>query len=213
MTLQPQHTVNAPAILTNEQRQRVADAFESGQSVNTLRNYAGQFREWCEHEGQSTLPASPEVVAAYAMELADDGKSMSTVRLAVAAIVDAHRRAGLDSPVIVGVSETLRGPARQIGVSQKQAKPLDADSLAAIKATAFTPGRSRGGSMESESAALKCGQLDVALRRGTARLRGCAAPLARRPRCRRRCRSYIHRALQDRPRGRGLLRGDPSGDA
>ncbi len=96
-------------------------------------------------------------------KLADDGKSMSTIRLAVAAIVDAHRRVGLDSPVTAGVSETLRGLARQIGVSQKQVRPLDADALASIRATAFTPRRSRGGSMESEETALNRGRLDVAL--------------------------------------------------
>ena len=102
MTLQTQHTVNAPATLSDEQRRRVADALENAQSVNTRRNYAGQFRKfrsWCEGEGQSALPASPEVVAAYAAELVAEGKSMSTVRLAVSAIVDAHRRVGLESPV------------------------------------------------------------------------------------------------------------------
>ena len=117
------------------------------------RNYAGQlrkFRAWCEREGQSPLPASPELVAAYAAELVDDCKSMSTVRLAVSAIVDAHRSVGLESPVNAGVSETLRGLARRVGASQKQAKPLDADALAAIRATAFTPRRSRGGSLECE---------------------------------------------------------------
>ena len=102
MTLQTQHTVNAPATLSDEQRQRVSDALENAQSVNTRRNYAGQYRKfsaWCEREKQSALPASPEVVAAYAAELMDDGKSMSTVRLAVSAIVDAHKRVGLESPV------------------------------------------------------------------------------------------------------------------
>ena len=144
----------------------MSDALESAQSVNTRRNYAGQYRKfhtWCEHEGQAPLPASPEVVAAYATELVDDGKSMSTVRLAVAAIVDAHRRVGLESPQTTGVTETLRGLSRQVGVAQKQAKPLDADSLAAIKATAFTSRRSRGGSLESEVTALSCGRLDIAL--------------------------------------------------
>ena len=62
-----------------------------------------------------------------------------------------------------GVSETLRGLTRQIGASQKQAKPLDADALAAIRATAYMPRRSRGGSMESEETALKRGREDVAL--------------------------------------------------
>ena len=166
MTLQTQHTVNAPATLTDEQRQRVSDALENAQSVNTRRNYAGQFhkfRAWCQGEGQSALPASPEVVAAYAAELVAEGKSMSTVRLAVASIVDAHRRVDLESPVNAGVTETLRGLARRVGASQKQAKPLDADALAAIRATAFTPRRSRGGSLESEVFALKRGRLDIAL--------------------------------------------------
>ena len=166
MTLQTQHTMNAPATLTDEQRRRVADALENAQSENTRRNYAGQyrkFRAWCEREEQSALPAQSEVIAAYAAELAEDGKSMSTIRLAVAAIVDAHRRVGLESPQTTGVTETLRGLSRQVGVSQKQARPLDADSLAAIKATAFTPRRSRGGSLESEATALRRGRLDVAL--------------------------------------------------
>ena len=166
MTLQTQHTVNAPAILSDEQRRRVSDALENAQSVNTRRNYAGQFRkfrDWCEREEQSPLPASPEVVAAYAAELVDDGKSMSTVRLAVSAIVDAHKRVGQESPVNAGVAETLRGLTRQTGVNQKQARPLDADALAAIRATAVTPRRSRGGSMETEETALKRGRLDIAL--------------------------------------------------
>ena len=166
MTLQTKHTANAPATLSDEQRRHVSDALENAQSVNTRRNYAGQYRKfsaWCEREFQSALPAQPEVVAAYAAELVAEGKSMSTVRLAVSAIVDAHRSVGLESPVSVGVSETLRGLARRVGASQKQAKPLDADALAAIRATAFTPRMSRGGSVETEATALKRGQLDIAL--------------------------------------------------
>ena len=150
MTLRTQQPTpdSSPAVLTDEQHRRVADALENAQSENTRRNYAGQyrkFRAWCEREKQSALPAQPEVVAAYAAELAVEGKSMSTIRLAVAAIVDAHRRVGLESPQTTGVSETLRGLSRQVGVSQKQARPLDADALAAIRATALTPRTTRGG--------------------------------------------------------------------
>ena len=166
MTLQTQQTVNAPALITEEQRRRVARALKNAQSENTRRNYDSQFRKfsaWCEHERYLPLPAAPEIVAAYAAELADLGKSISTVRLAVASIADAHKRAGLDSPVNAGVSETLRGLARQVGVRQKQAKPLDADALAAIRATALTPRRSRGGSMESAETAVRRGQMDIAL--------------------------------------------------
>ena len=113
----------------------MADALESSQSENTCKNYASQlrqFRSWCHQENYFALPASPEVVAAYAAEMADDGKSMSTIWLAVAAIVDAHRLVGLESPQNDGVSETLRGLSSQIGVSQKQARPLDADALASV---------------------------------------------------------------------------------
>ena len=109
-TLQPT-SENAPAVLTDEQRRRVADALESAQSENTRRNYAsqfGKFRTWCEQEGYSPIPAQPKVLAAYATELADDGKSMSTIRLAVAAIVDAHRRVGLESPQTTGVTDGTR---------------------------------------------------------------------------------------------------------
>ena len=67
MTLQTQHTVHAPATLTDEQRRRVSDALENAQSVNTRRNYAGQFRKfraWCEQQDYSPLPAQPEVLSA-----------------------------------------------------------------------------------------------------------------------------------------------------
>ena len=136
MTLQTQQPTpeHSPAVLTDEQRRRVADALENAQSVNTRRNYAGQFRkfcEWCEHRNRAALPAPPEVVAAYPTELVSDGKSMSTVRFSVAAIVDAHRRVGLESTVNAGVSETLYGLAGQTDVNQKQAKLLDAYALVA----------------------------------------------------------------------------------
>ena len=168
MTLQTQQPQpeNTPAVLTEDQRRRVAYALESAQSENTRKNYAsqvGKFRTWCEQEEFPYLPTQPEVLAAYAAELADDGKSMSTIRLAVAAIVDAHRRVGLESPQTAGVTETLRGLSRQLGVSQKQARPLDADALAAIRATALNPRKSRGGSFETEETALRRGRPDIAL--------------------------------------------------
>ena len=70
---------------------------------------------------------------------------------------------GLESPQTTGVTETLRGLSLQLGVSQKQARPLDADALAAIRATALTPRTTRGGSLEMEDTALRRGRLDIAL--------------------------------------------------
>ena len=119
MTLQTQRptTENAPAISIEDQRRRVADSLEGAQSGTTRKNYASQFRKfgiWCEQENFSSLPAQPKVLAAYAAELADEGRSMFTIRLAMAAIGDAHRRVGLESPQSAGIRETLRGLSRQV---------------------------------------------------------------------------------------------------
>ena len=118
MTLQPLQTVNAPATLTDEQRQRVSDALENAQSVNTRRNYAGQLRQfqsWCHQENYSALPAQSEVVAAYVAELADEGKSMSTIRLAVGG----HRgRPQARGPGISTDCRRHRNPARSVKTSR-----------------------------------------------------------------------------------------------
>ena len=71
MVLQTQQPTpeNSPAVLTEEQRRRVANVLENAQSENTRKNYASQFRKfrtWCEQESYSPLPAQPEVLAAYA---------------------------------------------------------------------------------------------------------------------------------------------------
>jgi site-specific recombinase XerD len=61
MTLQtPDKIDNAPGVLTEEQRRRVANALESAQSENTRKNYASQLRQfqsWCRQENYSPLPA------------------------------------------------------------------------------------------------------------------------------------------------------------
>ena len=120
---------------------------------------------WCQQENYSPLPAQPEVLAAYAAELGDDGKSMSTVRLAVAAIVDAHRRVGLESPQTTGVSETLRGLSRRVRRKPESRRDhLDADALAAIRATALTSANNAWAARLSlEDTALRRGWLDIAL--------------------------------------------------
>ena len=70
---------------------------------------------------------------------------MSTIRLAVAAIVDAHKSVGQESPQTTQVSLKPCGACQdKTGVSQKQARPLDADALAAIRATALNPQQVEG---------------------------------------------------------------------
>ena len=101
----------------------------------------------------------------------------------------------------------------KLGVGQKQARPLDADALAAIRATAFTPRTTRGGSLEMEETALRRGRLDIALASvlsdaGTAHLGSHQSAVARGARCREWRWTGVHRAIEDRPGRRGSIRGD-----
>ena len=54
-----------------------------------------------------------------------------------------------------GLSRILRGP-------QRQAAPLSAEALSAIRATAFTPRRTRGGHTETPEYAQRLGLVDFA---------------------------------------------------
>ncbi|MFZ6765029.1 hypothetical protein [Pseudoroseomonas sp. WGS1072] len=55
------------------------------------RGYAA----WCTSLGREPLGADPDTVAMYAVRLADDGRSVATLRVHLAAIQAAHRLAGL----------------------------------------------------------------------------------------------------------------------
>ena len=57
---------------------------------------------------------------------------------------------------MLGLSHLLRGP-------QKQSAPLSAETLAAVRATAFTHHRTKGGHTETAAAAHRRGVVDVAL--------------------------------------------------
>ena len=57
---------------------------------------------------------------------------------------------------MLGIGHLLKGP-------QKQAAPLHAEALSAIRATAFTPRRTRGGHTETAEYARRKGLVDIAL--------------------------------------------------
>ena len=88
---------------------------------------------------------------------------MATIRQARAAIVRGAELTGWPRPDGPDVAETMRGLGRILKGPQKQASPLSAEGLAAIRATALTPRRTRGGHTESKDAAEQRGQVDIAL--------------------------------------------------
>lgn len=87
--------------LSEEDRERVAEDVAASHSGRTLHEYAGHLRrfvEWCEGRGLEPMPADPEAVALYLRHLADEGRTVSTLGVILAAISQAHLAAGLPSP-------------------------------------------------------------------------------------------------------------------
>ena len=70
-------------------------------SDKTRKTYAGEwkaFLAWCAERGLSPLPATGEAVALYLAALADKGRKPAGIEVALVAISQAHKLAGLDSP-------------------------------------------------------------------------------------------------------------------
>ena len=91
--------------------------------------------------------------------------SVATVRLHKAALAAIHKASGHEDPTDnEGVRRTMQGIARAHGKGQRQARPLTAEALAAVKATAR--GRRQlgdGKRQESTERASWRGRVDVAL--------------------------------------------------
>lgn len=106
---------------------RIAAYVRDSMAANTLRAYLSdlaQFERW-----GGTLPASPDLVAAYLAEHAEVHKTATLVRR-LAALSKAHRSRGLADPTRAElVKATLRGIKRTHGTAQQEAKPLLRDDL------------------------------------------------------------------------------------
>ena len=158
-----------PVGLAGEDAERIAAALDQSKAANTRRTYATQWRAWAAWatlRGVDPMPGSPAAVAAYLTERAAEGLRASSIRTARAAIGDAHRQAGLDDPTAhAGVKAVLAGLVRADTRPQEQARPLTAEALAAVKATAFQPRRHQGNAHRGEGAANaeRRGRVDLAL--------------------------------------------------
>ena len=119
------------------------------------------FDRWCRSRGYEALPAAAVAVAAFLAARAQTS-SAATLSLSAAAIGYYHRQHSLPNPTdSQGVKLVLAGLARQHRAgSQRQAKGLSREDLAAIKATACRP---RIGRLESAAYARNRGLIDIAL--------------------------------------------------
>ena len=109
-------------------------------SPNTQKAYGSAYKRfvsWCELNGLSAMPASPETVAAYIAHLADQGKSVSTIGVAKAGIAKAHA-VGTDQPSPTAapiVKLVTAGITRECATPPVQASPLVASAITKILAS------------------------------------------------------------------------------
>jgi len=117
---------------------RVASNVRNAKAENTERAYRGAakvFAAWCEGRGLVAMPATPETVAAFIADEAEQGRKPSTLGQRLAAIRYAHRLAGLDDPTgHVLVRETLKGTRRAQGVKPTRKAAATVDRLSAMLA-------------------------------------------------------------------------------
>jgi site-specific recombinase XerD len=117
----------------------------AAKSENTRRTYDAQWRQFeqfCADEGFTPLPCHPAVVKAYLVSLADKGLSLSSVKVARAAIAYHHDSADLPNPTTTkSINKLMSGIANEIGRAAKKKDALALDDLAAMVATldASTP--------------------------------------------------------------------------
>ena len=148
---------------------RLRRSLESSVSDNTRTMYNSVWRgfeTWAQARGTLSLPASPPLVAAYLAHLAEERRlSVATVRLHKAALAAIHKAAGHPDPTDnEAVRQIMKGIARAHGKVQRQARPLTAEALAAVKATAKSRRPLEDGKrQESAERAAWRGRVDVVL--------------------------------------------------
>ena len=133
---------------------------------NTQRAYLGhwtRFHSWAQEQGLDLPGGLEAALCDYLIRLAEDGKRMATIRQARAAIIKGADLAGWPKPGGSGVAEMMRGLGRILRGPQRQVAPLHAEALAAIRATAFTRRRTRGGHTGTAEYARRRGLVDVAM--------------------------------------------------
>ena len=155
--------------LTGADIQRLQHSLDSSVSDNTRTMYNSAWRgfeSWTQGRSALAMPASPALIAAYLAHLAEEQRlSVATIRLHKAALAAIHKASGHEDPTDnEGVRRIMQGIARAHGEAQRQAKPLTAEALAVVKATA----RSRrplgdGKRQEPAERASWRGRMDVAL--------------------------------------------------
>ncbi len=152
-----------------ELMQKLVDEVAEESRAKTTRYQQGQqwqfFQEWCKARGFPFLPADPETVALFIYTQGIGGKKPNTLRGYASSIAAEHRSAKYGSPCNDKVAMVIKGfvnRAKEAGLREKRARPLTAEDLEQIRATACNPRKTERG-MERFTNARRRGLVDIAL--------------------------------------------------
>ena len=144
--LVPLNTGHLPAALAAdaESARRFAQAARSDATLRAYRSDWADFAAWCADRQLPAMPASPETVALYIASRAeagpdDDGRPTAPLKVAtlerrMAAISQAHKLAGVESPALRSrepLHSVWAGVTRTLGTAREKVAPaLAADVVA-----------------------------------------------------------------------------------
>lgn len=126
-----------PDGLTDADRDAINLAAADSLAPATRRAYESSlrtWRKWCRDRGVPAIPATPELVAAHLTDLAEAGRSTSTMDRTLAALRDKHLDLGFDDPTSHrGVQRVRSGLRRRLGTApRQQAHPLSTEEVRRI---------------------------------------------------------------------------------
>ena len=139
-----------PAGLTadHEAARRFAQAARSDATLRAYRSDWADFTAWCDDRQLVAMPAAPETVALYVASRAEGGPDdergrptaplkVATLSRRLAAISQAHKLAGLESPALRSrepLHSVWAGVVRSLGVARRKVAPALAADVVAMAA-------------------------------------------------------------------------------
>ena len=107
---------------------RAREYARRSKASNTVRAYQSDWRDfeaWCGDHHRRPLPATPDTVALYLTQMAEQGRKPSTITRRVSAISQAHQIAEYKPPTrSAKVRAVLRGIRRTLGTMPKTKTPV-----------------------------------------------------------------------------------------
>lgn len=127
--------VNGALSLACQKAQPYVAAARAAGTTRVYANAWARWEDWCRLMHAAPLPAAPEAVAAYLAELADGGRSVATIKGALAAVLFFHRQAGHElERSHAAIAAVMGGIARRVSRPIRHAAPLELEELRLVLA-------------------------------------------------------------------------------